>query len=180
MKRSAGLLLRKELWTQRLIAACPHGFHPREIRTRLAARNRRAAQRYSFDTKRVPRKVPLSARSGPGRLAGRPGRRCRFSPASSSLRPSERKKQSVRLDGLTSAASRPPPPHGRARIGAGPSARADAEPLARLLKRSASPLLRKKSWTQRSGATCPRKFHLRKMTTRHTARLRKACAAVLF
>ncbi len=34
--------------------------------------------------------------------------------------------------------------------------------------------------TQRKGTACPYKFHLRKMTTRQTARLRKACAAVLF
>ena len=50
-----------------------------------------------------------SASSGPTRLAGRSGRRGRFSLACSSLRPSERKKQSVRLNGLTCAASRPPP-----------------------------------------------------------------------
>ena len=59
--------------------------------------------------KEYPEKCRCSACSGPTRLAGRPGRRGRFSLACSSLRPSERIKQSVRLDGLTNAANRPPP-----------------------------------------------------------------------
>ena len=79
--------------------------------------------------KEYPEKCRCSACSGPTRLAGRPGRRGRFALACSSLRPSERKKQSVRLHGLTSAANRPPPPHGRARVGAVSLARADAVPF---------------------------------------------------
>ena len=62
--------------------------------------------------KEYPEKCRCSACSGPTRLAGRPGRRGRFSLACSSLRPSERIKHCVRLHGLTSAASRPPPPMG--------------------------------------------------------------------
>ena len=62
--------------------------------------------------KEYPEKCRCSASSGPTRLAGRPGRRGRFSLASSSLRPSERIKHCVRLHGLTGAASRPPPPMG--------------------------------------------------------------------
>ena len=52
--------------------------------------------------------------------------------------------------------------------------------MVRLLKRSAGLLLRKELWTQRLIAACPRKFHPREMTTRRMARLRRACAAVLF
>ena len=67
--------------------------------------------------KEYPEKCRCSACSGPTRLAGRPGRNAGISHPCSSLRPSERIKHRVRLDGLTSAASRPPPPHGRARVG---------------------------------------------------------------
>ena len=49
-----------------------------------------------------------------------------------------------------------------------------------VLRRAASLLLRKKLWTQREGTACSHRFHLRKMTTRQMARLRKTCVAVLF
>ena len=177
-------MLRKKLWIQRLIAACPYRFHLRKMTTRHMARVRRAAQRYSFGTKRVPRKVPLfrTQRTHAPRRAPRQARP--FFPAYSSLRPSERIKQSVRLHGLTSAASRPPPRMG----GRGQVLclrRGQTLCLFRGLAETvsvsfASLRFARNAWTQRKGTACPHKFHLRKITTRQTARLRKGCAAVLF
>ena len=99
---------------------------------------------------------------------------------SSSLRPSERINHRVRLNGLTGAAIRPPPPMG----GRGWALYLWQGQTLCLwlgcLKRLAALLLHKKLWTQRLIAACPRKFHLREATTRQTARIRKACAAVLF
>ena len=66
----------------------------------------------AFDLQSFYTEMCIRDSSGPTRLAGRPGRNEDVSHPCSSLRPSERINHCVHLHGLTSAASRPPPPMG--------------------------------------------------------------------